>query len=234
MKIAVCDSRIPISAMKMLYGYCDRIILLPLFSALAEPVSAHPDMLVFPCEDEKIIFTHGAYLDECCKVFDGTGYEVFPIVERASEKYPHDILLNAARIGNYIFGRKACVSSSVVYYAEKSGIKFVDVNQGYAKCSICTVTENAIISSDPSILKATSDLKLDILEISKGGVGLHGYDGGFIGGASGCDGENVFFCGDIKRHPDGEKIIEFCNLHGRNVVSLSRDALYDVGTIFFL
>lgn len=234
MKIAVCDSRIPSSAKNKLYEYCDRIILLPPFSALSEPVSAHPDMLIFPAVSERIIFTHGAYMDECEKALCETGYEIVPISERAAESYPDDILLNAAQIGNYIFGKRANISSSVISYAEKNGLNIVDIKQGYAKCSICKVTENVIISADPSVLKVAERLNIDALKISEDGVDLRGYDKGFIGGASGNDGKNIFFCGDIRKHPDGEKIIEFCNLHGKNAVSLSEEKLYDVGTIFFI
>lgn len=234
MKIAVCDSRIPASAKNKLYEYCDRIILLPPFSVLAEPVSAHPDMLIFPCVSERIIFTHGAYMNECQKAFCGTGYEIVPISEKISERYPHDILLNAAQIGNYIFGKRANISSSIISYAEKNGKSIIDIKQGYAKCSICKVSEKAIISADPSVLKAAEKLDIEVLKINDSGVGLRGYNKGFIGGASGNDGENIIFCGDIKKHPEGEMIIEFCRSHRKNAVSLSEEELYDVGTIFFI
>ncbi len=234
MKTAICDSRIPLSAKNKLYDYCDRIVLLPPFFALSEPVSAHPDMLIFPIVDEKVIFTHSHYLKECEKAFHGAGFEIIPISEKVSEKYPNDILLNAAQIGNYIFGKKANISASIISYAEKNGLDMVDIKQGYAKCSICTVSENAIISSDTSVFKAAEGLNIEVLKINESGVSLKGYDRGFIGGASGNDGKNVFFCGDINNHPDGEKIIKFCNLHSKNAVSLSDEALYDVGTIFFI
>ncbi len=234
MKIAVCDSRIPCAAKKNLYEYCDRIILLPPFSALDAPVSAHPDMLIFPVADEKMIYTHGEYLAECRMAFEGSGYDVIPIAEKASRKYPYDILLNAAHVGNHIFGRAEYISSSILSYASEKGIEIIDINQGYAKCSICKASENAIISSDPSVLAAAEKLKLDTLKIDECGVSLDGYNHGFIGGASGYDGENVFFCGDINKHSDGERIADFCVSHGKRAVSLSDEALYDIGTIFFI
>jgi len=57
---------------------------------------------------------------------------------------------------------------------------------------------------------------------------------GFIGGASGNDGANTYFCGNIDLHPDGEAIKSFCKAHGRPAVSLGANQLYDVGTIFFI
>ena len=234
MKFAVCDSRIPEASKKNLYNHCDRIILLPPFSVLAEPVSAHPDMLLFPAEDERIIFTHRGYLDICRKAFAETNYEIVPIEETVSEKYPYDILLNSAKIGQHILGKKAHISSSILDYASKNHLDVTDIKQGYAKCSICKVSENAIISADPSVLKAAEKLNINALKISEGGVHLRGYDRGFIGGASGNDGENVFFCGDIMKHRDGEKITQFCISHGKNAVSLSKEELYDIGTVYFI
>ena len=58
------------------------------------------------------------------------------------------------------------------------------------------------------------------------------YEYGFIGGATGSDLNNVYFCGELKNHPDSDKIIAFCKKCGKKAVSLSRDRLKDYGTIF--
>jgi hypothetical protein len=234
MKTAICDSRMPRSALSELENYCDRILLLPPFSALPEPVSAHPDMLIFPCVKEKIIFTHGEYASVSENLFKETGYGIITISERAGEKYPSDILLNAARIGNVLLGKLSHISSSVISYAEKERLTLVNTKQGYARCSVCSVSESAIITSDRSIARAVRAVGIDVLEVSQGGVDLSGYGCGFIGGASGTDSENVFFCGNVEAHPDGVMIKDFCLKHGKRAISLSSDRLYDVGTIFFI
>jgi hypothetical protein len=48
------------------------------------------------------------------------------------------------------------------------------------------------------------------------------------------DGKNVFFLGDIMTHHDGEKITEFIENLGMNVVSLSEGVLSDMGGLMFL
>ena len=234
MKIAVCDCRIHEAARKKLEDFCDRMILLPPFCDLQNSVASHPDMLIFPIIKEKIILTHGNYLDICKKQFESTDYNIVPIPEKASEKYPNDILLNAAVVGDRLIGRLSHVSSAIKDFAERNDLKTADTRQGYARCATCIVSENAIITADPSIIKCASALGIDILEINEGNILLSDCNFGFIGGASGNDGDNLFFCGDITAHPDGEKIAEFCKKHKKNLVSLSKEPLQDVGTIFFL
>jgi hypothetical protein len=96
------------------------------------------------------------------------------------------------------------------------------------------VGDNAIITADPSIAKAVKEKGIDVLSVSPLGVRLDGYDYGFIGGASGTDEENVYFCGNIDLHPDSERIKAFCRKHGKNAVSLSDEPLYDYGTLIFI
>ncbi|MBE6538484.1 MAG: hypothetical protein E7671_03360 [Ruminococcaceae bacterium] len=233
-KTAVCDSRIPSEALTTLEKYCDRVILLPPFEALDVPVSAHPDMLIFPCPELSVILTHKNYKSTVEKLFGGTEMTIEEIDEAVSSKYPSDILLNAAPIGKYLFGRLPYLSRKLLSLSDKLGFERIDTLQGYARCSVCIVADDAIITADPSIAPLAKKCGIDVLEILSGGIALDGYNCGFIGGASGNDGEHVFFCGDILSHPDGEKIKEFCIHHGKTPVSLSSSPLYDVGTIFFI
>ena len=92
----------------------------------------------------------------------------------------------------------------------------------------------AVITEDASIERAMKENGVDVLRVAPGYVALDGYDRGFIGGASGADNENVYFCGDLSTHPNSNEIKEFCRQHGKNCVSLGSGRLYDVGTIFFL
>lgn len=230
MKIAICDSRTPKAALNNLSNYCDNIVLLPAFDALAAPVSAHPDMLIFPVTHKGYILTHEDYLSSAFDAFAGIDLDIIPISEKVSDAYPKDILLNAAVIGEHLFGKLEHLSKSVL----NLGFKNANVNQGYARCSTLSVNDRAFITSDKGIAKVAREQNLDTLLITPGYVALDGYDYGFIGGASGCDNENVYFCGDLSTHPDAETIYDFCLFRGKSPISLSPSPLYDVGTIFFL
>lgn len=147
--------------------------------------------------------------------------------------YPEDCAYNIAVFGNYAVGNFCSCDNVLKNELEKSKKNLINVKQAYAKCSICIVGENAVITSDDGIYKTLLPYGIDVLKISSGSVHLFGYNYGFIGGASGVTGENLYFCGNIKNHPDYVKICDFAKKYGKNIVC-SDNILTDVGTILFL
>ncbi len=234
--IAITDSRTPTAALSRLCELGFEIISLPRADYLAEPVSAHPDMLVFMGLGG--LFCHKIYYQSNKEIIDGiakkTGLELIISAEHTSAEYPYDVLFNCVLLGNKLLCNTNTVSRLILERAMAQGIAVIHTNQGYTKCSVCKVDDNTIITSDMSIYKACASNGISVMLVSPEGVGLDGYSCGFIGGSSGNDGKCVYFCGDISLHPDGKKIIEFCNSHGKNVISLSDKALYDVGSILFI
>ena len=150
-------------------------------------------------------------------------------------KYPNSIAFNCVQVGNKLFCNEKYTHEEILNYALKCNLKIVNTKQGYAKCSICVVSDNAIITEDDSIEKCAIDNGVDVLKIKKGFVALDGYDYGFIGGASGLIERNLLvFNGNIETHPDFEKIKNFCLKYNVQIVSLCSDKLYDVGSIIKL
>ncbi len=235
MSTAVVDFRTPKKCIEALLALEFSIITLPSFSALQEPVSAHPDMLLFFAD--KTVFCHKDYFAAAKDELESIrtqGYEIALSNEKISSEYPEDILFNALRLGDTIYCRADRISNLILEYAEKKGINIVGVKQGYAKCSVCAVGDNAAITADEGLCKAMRNNGVDVLLISAGNIILSGYDTGFIGGCSGTDGEKIYFSGNIALHPDGDRIAEFCLKHKKEPVSLSDELLYDIGSIFFI
>ena len=234
-KYAITDNRIPKSAKEGLAAQGFSIISLPPFDLLDEPVSAHPDMLMFFADK---LICHEDYfkiaekeLSEIAKI---KRIEIKLSTEPIGKKYPSDVLFNAAEIGDNIICSIDSISEHIKNYAKKHSKRLINVKQGYSKCSVCKVSDNAIITSDKGILKAAERAGIDTLEVSPSGILLNGYNCGFIGGATGNDGKNTYFCGNVELHPNAHEIIDFCNAHGAPAISLSDEPLYDVGTIFFI
>jgi hypothetical protein len=75
---------------------------------------------------------------------------------------------------------------------------------------------------------------IDVLTVSEGHISLPPYNFGFIGGSCTECGGKVYFCGSINSHPDGARIKEFCEKHGKTAISLSDRELIDVGSLFFI
>ena len=174
-------------------------------------------------------------LNRCQRLFKALSdrYHVIECGECFKGAYPYNVGLNAIFLDGKLLCRIKSLDDKVKEYCEKHNIKLLHVNQGYAKCSCAIVSDRALITADQGIAKALADTSIDFLTIGEGSVELEGAKYGFIGGASGYDGDKrtLYFCGDIKRHPDYLKIKCFCDDHGTRIVSLSDDNLTDIGGI---
>ena len=234
MKTALCDKRISEGCIETLRGLGYTVICLPPWSRLSPPVASHPDMLLFPIGD-RIIASSDYYsfaknqIDELIK---RTNKRLVLTNETASADYPFDILFNALVLGNRIYGKLSHLSRSVLRTAEELGYAPSDTKQGYVKCSSLKVGERAVITADRGLADIFRKNGEDVLLISGGGILLPPYDYGFIGGASGLTDGEVLFCGDLRTHPDYDRITLFCEKHGKRVLSLSDEPLLDVGSIF--
>ncbi len=198
----------------------------PQHLTLDTPVSSHPDLLLFITDTS--ILTHADYV----RALD-SALPLVSIPEQLGAKYPHDVLLDAALVGKHLVCRPDATSAAVLAFAQEKGATLLPVRQGYAKCNLCIVCEDAVITEDPSMEKALASVGVDVLRIEPGHVRLPGYPYGFIGGASGCDGDRVFFCGDLSLHPDGARMDAFCRSHGKQPVSLCAGELCDIGSLLF-
>ena len=234
--LAITNYTFPHEAEKTLARLGHRTLRLPPHSNLPEPVASHPDMLLFFAPDA-IFCTKSYYniatkeLEEIAEVY---GAPIQLIDAEYQNEYPFDVPLNALPLGKNLF----CNTKTVARELLELGLTPCHVNQGYAKCSSLPIGDSALITSDASIAKKATDMGLDVLQIEVGHILLDGYDYGFIGGcASFAPRKNidtVFFCGDITKHPDYNRIYNFCVLHKYNVRSLSNFGLCDVGTIFMI
>lgn len=234
--LVVTDKRINRDSLLSLTSFGFEPVLLDPAEYLSEPVSGHTDMLFFIGFGN--IFCHRKYYDfnksVIDRIADASGCKIAISDEPTGEKYPRDVLFNACLIGNRLICNEKTISKHILDAAKISGCEIVTVPQGYTKCSVCVVSDNAIITADESINFACSSYGIDVLKITEGHISLPPYDYGFIGGASGAFGDKVYFCGSLDLHPDGKKIKEFCQKHKKTAVSLSNGELQDVGSLFFI
>src|SRR5690606_21807117 len=120
-------------------------------------------------------------------------------------------------------------------YLKKENLEFVDVKQGYSKCSMAVIDERAIITADYPIYKELSKRGIDVLLIQPGHIVLEGYSYGFIGGATGNLSKDVIMIsGSMKEHPDKLKIENFIKRYNKEIYWLSHEKIIDIGTIITL
>lgn len=159
-------------------------------------------------------------------------FNIVKIKEKAGNRYPEDVRLNCAIIGNKLICNKNTVAYEILEYAELNGLTVINVNQGYSRCSICVVSENAIITDDKSIFAAAGNFFNDAQFISKGSIGLKGYGYGFIGGCCGkIDKNKIAFNGAIESHKDYKLILDFLHRNNVECVELHNEPLSDIGGI---
>ena len=237
-KIAIADSRIlPEEERKLtLSGY--RVLTLPPFSRLSPAVASHADMLIARIGDEYV--SYADYCEEASYVFSdlsllmrGTGARLHFTADEVNAEYPHDVGLNALRMGGKLFCRVSSASPFLLDMAKKSGIEIVDVKQGYPACTVLKLSETAAITSDRGMAAVLTKHGIRVQLISEGDVSLPPHEYGFIGGAAERYGDKLYFFGDPMTHRDGESIISFAKAEGLTVIPLSKGCLRDLGGILF-
>lgn len=210
------------------------VISLPCDSSLDEPVSSHPDMILFASGDSVIVpaeyyHQNKDLIEDLCS---RCSLELILSSAERRREYPFDVSLNVLICGRKAFSLMEFTASEVKNVLVKHEMILNNVKQGYAACSTLSAG-NAIVTSDPSVIKAATAADIDVLRIEGGNIILEGYDEGFVGGASGVCENNVYFLGNIDNHPDGEKIRSFLRNRGFECVSLWDGELTDFGGIKF-
>ncbi|MGB9780983.1 DUF6873 family GME fold protein [Caldanaerobacter sp.] len=198
---------------------------------LYEAISYHPDIHVHPLDEGEVVVAPNvsqAFLHKLVeldiKVIKGKTF--------LKRNYPYDIAYNVARLGNVAFHNLKYTDPVLREELEKRGVKFLHVNQGYTKCNIAIVDDRSFITSDTGILDVAVKNGFDVLLISPGGIVLKGFDYGFIGGATGLIGKRkLAFTGDFSYLKDYEKIMDFLNKKGIEIVQLTSAQIKDIGSI---
>jgi len=110
--------------------------------------------------------------------------------------------------------------------------RIIDVNQGYARCSVAVIDKNSVITADEAIARKLSGEGFDVLRIRPGCIELPGYDYGFIGGCCGkLSSDKILFCGNPLNHPDGRLITEFIKSKDIEIITTDESNLFDFGGI---
>ena len=219
-----------------LAALCAEVLLLPPAEGMDPRVAFHPDMLMMAIGRDVAVPAFYASRADVRPILDTLrdqcGIRVMTTEKIPGDSYPHDVVCNALMYGGKLYGKLSALAPEILRLADDSGIEAVNVAQGYAGCSALACGD-ILLTADPSVRNAVSERDGSVLLLSPGGIDLPGYDTGFIGGAGGyADGHAVFF-GDVRRHPDGERIAQALSARGIVCHSLGVGPLTDFGGIKF-
>ena len=185
-------------------------------------LASHADLSVMHLGGNKIALAPYLKGSGFVSELESLGMEIyFPEINQ-SALYPKDAQLNMCICGNKLLYNPASADKTIAQYlANDRGFVPVNVKQGYTKCSVCVINQNAIITSDAGIHKRAVEHGIDSLKIVPAHIELDGFDYGFIGGASfKLDANTLAFTGHLDNHPDKSIIIDFLCLHNTVDISL--------------
>ncbi len=191
------------------------------------PLSHHTDMQIANVGG-KLVCAPECY-EYYLKLLKNENTEILVGNTVLTSNYPGDIAYNIIIAGNLAIHNFNHTDSVVLN--NLGGRKRINVSQGYTACTLCMLSENAFITSDNGIYKALNKYGADVLLTNDSLIRLDGFDHGFFGGSSVMISDDVLAVnGDISKHPDCEKIIDFCENHGVEIVSLSSEVITDIGS----
>ena len=150
-----------------------------------------------------------------------------------SNTYPGDIILNSLILDDYFIHNLKFTDENLLN--SQSGKTFINVPQGYSRCSILPVKEKAVITSDKGVFKALKEHDFDVLLVPPGDILLPSLDYGFIGGTGGMISENLMgFFGDLEDYEYGDEVKQFLYKYDVNHISLKKGKLVDRGSLFVI
>ncbi len=234
-KVAIVDKRIPHECERalMLRGF--RVITLPPSSRLPVALASHTDMLICRLGDDYI--TSADYLEEAPfgiqEIYDLLHPRFHFTADLFGAEYPRDAIFNCLSFGNRLFCKADTVSGYVLDLARNNGYEVVRTKQGYPACTVLKLNDEAAITADRGMSKLLLQYGIRVYEIKDGGIMLPPYEYGFIGGAGGVYVGNIYFVGDVTKHPSYEVIKRAAEGEGLGIISLGTTALLDVGGILF-
>lgn len=207
-----------------------RCIPVPPVAQLSGPVQHHTDLQMSHIGSREVLAApeNPILWDKLSQ--EGCSLQAGPPLQAG---YPQEIIYNVAFVGKFCFvGTKNPAFSLIRDICRDKNRILIPVAQGYCRCSICAVTEQALITEDPSIARAAADHGLSVCQVTAGSVRLDGYPYGFLGGCCGKIGPNrLAFSGDLNQHPEAKTIRPFLQYHGVQAISLLDGPLWDIGGI---
>lgn len=196
---------------------------------LPQPVGFHPDLQICPFPFGRMFVLKE---NPSAAALRSLGISVTETCAEPGDRYPQDVLCGGFVWGNYLVGNPKAIDTAIQKEASQQSLQLLPVRQGYAACSTVLVNERCAITADNGLERALTSYGFEVLLIQPGHIVLPGYDTGFIGGCYGKLSPNeLVFTGQLIRHPDGARILDFLENQKVSVIELREGPLVDVGGI---
>ena len=236
----IADSRMPEDAKKNLKKLGNVLFINPT-SVTYNSISSHPDIFFFQ-KDDALIYAPNAP-KRIIKELKKRKIKLIEGKKEVGKKYPETVPYNAVGIGNLLIHNLNHTDETILSSYENH----INVNQGYTRCNLLALNENAFITSDVGIFNVvnsqqTTDNSLypheshvgtSILYIDPKQIKLEGQKNGFFPGCCGVWKNNLIVCGSTKNLKEKAELDKFLKDNNFNLIELYDGDLIDVGSIFF-
>ena len=211
------------------------VIKIPKCNRVYEAINGHPDIQINVLKnstDNKLI-VHKDISENFRNILEEKNIKYIVSEKSLERSYPSDIILNALILKDYFIHTLAYTDENL-FNSQISKIT-VNVPQGYTKCSVLPINENALITSDKGIYKVLKEYDFDILLLPPGDILLPSLDYGFIGGTGGMISNNrIAFFGELDYYKYGNEVKSFLSRHGVSPIYLKKGKLIDRGSLIVL
>lgn len=199
---------------------------------LEDEINSHADILAFNFGNGQVLLNKGSIGEDELK-----NIAIKPVIyeNNICSPYPDDIPLNVAFTGKHIICNSTYTAKEIIDFANSNNIEIIPTKQGYSKCNLCIVNDNAVITEDKGLACLLKNCQYNVLLISSGDIYLSDAHYGFLGGAS-CkiSQDKMYFNGDLSSHRDYKRILEFLNLYNVKPIYNKSRKLTDFGGIIQL
>ena len=229
----IADSRIPEEAKKNLKKLGNVLFINPT-SVTYNSISSHPDIFFFQ-KDDALIYAPNAP-KRIIKELKKRKIKLIEGKKEVGQKYPETVPYNAVGIGNLLIHNLKHTDETILSSYENH----INVNQGYTRCNLLALNENAFITSDLAISRQLSAVNsqsqsstVKVLYIDPKQIKLEGQRNGFFPGCCGVWKNNLIVCGSTKNLKEKTELDKFLKENNFNLIELYDGELIDVGSIFF-
>ena len=206
-----------------------RVIPCPRNPYVDARLSYHSDLSVYHVGGKCFYLARHLRESELAKELEHLGASVRFSKARQGGESPLDASLCALPLGDAVYHNAKICDELIV----QSTSRFENIKQGYAKCAVCPVSSDAVITADKGVARVLEKNGVRVLQVLPGGIVLDGFDEGFIGGAAFKIAPDVLaFTGSLDLHPDKEKIEEFLSECGVRPEYLTAGQAFDIGSAF--
>ena len=210
-------------------------ILVPKCNEVYESINGHPDIQlnILKSKGTDHIIVQKNINENFIKILKSNNIKYILSKNSLSNTYPNDIILNSLILENY-FIHNLKFSDENLLKSQNLKTK-INVPQGYTKCSILPVRENALITSDKGVFEALKDYSFDILLLPSGDILLPSLNYGFIGGTGGMiSHDKMAFFGDLDSYTWGNEVKRFLHKYDVSPIALRKGKLIDRGSLLTL